>query len=245
MCRRLECQGVNGTRAGYPSRLSQSRRAAGEQDGCQGLVLVRLQEQVVRPCGLSPPHLVEAGVPGVQLPGCQEGDLGVRGSRGMVALTGTAWDLPPAWCQRESQQKLVLCPHVAASWTQASEIPSKPTGDPSPGTVVRQVSSVSQAAPRSDLQTRCHRELGSRHTQLSHIFLGPFPSQKCTKKEILGKVAPAWRVWHLLKPPWAGILLSCLFTDESESPKPKIVPAWHMLLLLLSHVSRVRLCATP
>ena len=148
-------------------------------------------------------------------------------------------------CQRESQQKLVLCPHVAASWTQASEIPSKPTGDPSPGTVVRQVCSVSQAAPHSDLQRRCHRQLGCRHTQLSHIFLGPFPSQKCTKKEILGKAAPAWRVWHLLKPPWAGILLSCLFTDESESPKPKIVPAWHMLLLLLSHVSRVRLCATP
>ena len=96
MCSRLECQGVNGTRAGYPSRLSQSRRAAGEQDGCQGLVLVRLQEQVVQPCGLSPLHLVEAGVPGVQLPGCQEGDLGVRGSRGMVALIGTAWDLPPA-----------------------------------------------------------------------------------------------------------------------------------------------------
>lgn len=35
-------------------------------------------------------------MPRVQLPGCQEGDLGVRGSGRMVVLLGTAWDLPPA-----------------------------------------------------------------------------------------------------------------------------------------------------
>lgn len=77
-------------------RAIHRRRATGEQDGCQGLVLVRLREQVGPPCGLSPLHLAEAGVPGVQLPGCQEGALGVHGSGCTVVLPGTTWDLPPA-----------------------------------------------------------------------------------------------------------------------------------------------------
>ena len=204
------------------------------------------------PCGLSPLHLVEADVPGVQLPGCQEGDLGVCGSGSMVTLTGTAWDLPPALVSKGIAAETGPLPSRGSKLDPglrdaSKRFPASLQVTPAPGRWSSRSAPVSQAAPHSDLQRQCHRELGSCHTQLSHIFLGPFPSQKCTEKEILGKVAPAWRVWHLLKPPWAGILLSCLFTDESESPKPKIVPAWHMLLLLLllSHVSRVRLCATP
>lgn len=101
------------------------RRATGEQDGCPGLVVVRLQEQVGPPCRLSPLHLAEAGVPGVQLPGCQEGDLGMRGSGRTVVLPGTTWDLPPAPESKGIAAETGPLPSAAASWTQASEKQAK------------------------------------------------------------------------------------------------------------------------
>ena len=79
----------------------------------------------------------------------------------------------------------------ALTWQQAGPRPqkrkrkirSKPAGDPSPGMVVQRVCSCVTSCPRSDLQRRCHRELGSHRTELSQIVLGHSHPRNAPRKK--------------------------------------------------------------
>lgn len=99
-------------------------------------------------------------------------------------------DLGPASSPRVKQNRSRNW-SSALMWQQAGprpqrrkrKIPSKPTGDPSTGTVVQRVCSCVTSCPRSDLQRWCHTELGSRRTELSQIVLGHSHSRNAPRKK--------------------------------------------------------------
>lgn len=164
----LECQGVNGTRAGYPSQESHGRTgwmsgvspcaAAGAGGAAVQAVASasggggRARSPAPRLSGRSPGRAWERAhsrAPGDRLgPASSPGVKGNRSRNWPSALTRQQAGPRPG----RSRQK----------------IPSRPTGDPRQGRWSSRSAPMSRAAPHGDLQRRCHS--WALAAQNSHTF---------------------------------------------------------------------------
>lgn len=164
----LECQGVNGTRAGYPSQESHGRRrrmsgvspcaAAGAGGAAVRAVTSasvgggRAQSPASRLSGRRPGRAWE------RAHGRAPGDrLGPASSPGVKGNRSRNW--PSALTQQQAG------PRPGRS---RQKIPSRPTGDPRQGRWSSRSAPMSRAAPHGNLQRRCHS--WALAAQNSHTF---------------------------------------------------------------------------
>lgn len=192
---------------------------------------MRLREQVVWPWGLSPLHLVKAGEPGVQLPGCQEGDLGVRASGGTAALTGTTWDLPPAPGSNRIAAETGPLPSRGSKLDPGLRKGSERFAaslqvTPAPGWWSSGSAPVSRAAPAATFRDGA-TESWALTAQNCHRLFWAIPIPEMHRERNSGKGSSSLESLAPSKALLGRNPVVLFVTDESGSPKPKIVPAWH------------------
>ena len=164
----LECQGVNGTRAGYPSQESHGR--TGQISGVSPCAAAGADGAAVRAVASASGGGRRARSPAPRLSGRRPGHAWKRahgrapGDRlGPASSPGVKGNRSRNWPSALTRQQAGPRPRRSRQ-----KIPSRPTGDPRPGRWSSRSAPVSRAAPNGDLQRRCHR--WALTTQNSHTF---------------------------------------------------------------------------